>query len=232
MANAEAIPLFFLLLREADLNDALWGLAVWYRLAVGSLVNAHACQRAGVFPLLLDWLTTTGPPCNELQTSRTAADAPTNHTAVSEASRGGLSGFSEASRGGLSGFPMAEVVPLVSAPHPRLQVRLSLLLQALAPHAMSAADFRRLLQLMLPQVTPEGSKTEGSGMDVWKVLLARLASSASGKWGERGVAAAKVPVVTQTSLLAQKLLCRCGHGELCRYANSNMIINLVLKSYM
>jgi hypothetical protein len=221
MANAEAIPLFFLLLREADLNDALWGLAVWYRLAVGSLVNAHACQRAGVFPLLLDWLTTTGPPCNEFQTSRTAADAPTNHTADSEESTGGL-----------SGFPMAEVMPPVSAPHPRLQVRLSLLLQALAPHAMSAADFRRLLQLMLPQVTPEGSETEGSGMDVWKVLLARLASSASGKWGERGAAAAKVPVVTQTSLLAQKLLCRCGHGELCGYANSNMIINLVFKSYM
>ena len=56
VANHDAVPLFFLLLQEADAADAAWGLAVWYRLVATSLVNAHACHRAGLFPLLLQWL--------------------------------------------------------------------------------------------------------------------------------------------------------------------------------
>jgi hypothetical protein len=91
------------------------------------------------------------------------------------------------------------------APHPRLQVRLALLLQALAPHAMSAADFRRLLQLMLPRFAAEASTAEGSVMDVWKAPLARLTACVG---GEGGQGAGEMPVVTHTSLLAQKLLCR------------------------
>jgi hypothetical protein len=53
--NKDAVPLFFLMLQEADESDTLWGLALWHRLAAESLVNATACKQAGLFPLLLAW---------------------------------------------------------------------------------------------------------------------------------------------------------------------------------
>ena len=47
------------MLQEASEADALWGLALWYRLTAESLPNATACKKAGLFPFLLGWFAAT-----------------------------------------------------------------------------------------------------------------------------------------------------------------------------
>jgi hypothetical protein len=164
IANADAIPLFFLMLKEADESDAAWGLALWYRLAADSLVNAHACKRADLFPFLLEWFAATHP-------------AP-----------GGAGGRQ----------PTAGSGSALAPPSPRLQIRLAALMQVLAPHAMSMTDFRRLLQVMQPEALEGGT--------LWGVQLARLQTERSTAAADRKEA---LPVLSHTSLLAQKMLCRC-----------------------
>jgi hypothetical protein len=106
------------------------------------------------------------------------------------------------------------------------QVRLAALLQLLAPHAMSAADFRRLFLVMQPHLpsdskaddtvgsSSKGGAASGGGVatGVWAVQLAKLqiVGSESGNGGLRGTAndATQRPVLSHTSLLAQRLLCR------------------------
>ena len=62
---------------------------------------------------------------------------------------------------------------------------------------MGMADFRRLLQLMQPCPPADGS-------GVWAAQLARLQSTGGGE-----SAAKPLPELPPTSLLAQRLLCRC-----------------------
>ena len=50
------------MLQEADARDASWGFALWHRLTAHSLVNSHACRRAGLFPTLLERFAAAAQP--------------------------------------------------------------------------------------------------------------------------------------------------------------------------
>jgi len=45
VANMDAVPLFFGVLRASELALQKWGLDVWVDLAKGSMVNLSACDR-------------------------------------------------------------------------------------------------------------------------------------------------------------------------------------------
>lgn len=125
VVNHDAVPLFFLLLQEADSADAAWGLAVWYRLVATSLVNAHACHRAGLFPLLLQWL--EGAPA----AAQGDAAAENGHAAAAD-DGASPKGAADASHD----------APPAQPRHPRLQVRLALLLQVRPPATPRTAQTR------------------------------------------------------------------------------------------
>ncbi|KAK9824084.1 hypothetical protein WJX72_007613 [[Myrmecia] bisecta] len=55
VANADAVPLFFKSLREAEPAVQEWGLGVWGRLLQGSMANLAACDGSGVNGMLVDW---------------------------------------------------------------------------------------------------------------------------------------------------------------------------------
>ena len=118
MSNADAIPLFFLLLQEAELQDSTWGLAVWYRLVTGSLVNAHACHRAGLFPLLLSWLAAASrPPHDPSAPGHDRQSGPADGVGVGVTSADGAE-----DRAGGNDMTRDEEDEEVPPPHPRVQV--------------------------------------------------------------------------------------------------------------
>ena len=45
--NAEAVPLFFHFLRQADEALQSWGLSAWLSLVAGNMPNLSACDRWG-----------------------------------------------------------------------------------------------------------------------------------------------------------------------------------------
>jgi hypothetical protein len=47
VANMDVVPLFFGVLRAAELAVQKWGLDVWVDLAKASMVNLSACDRYG-----------------------------------------------------------------------------------------------------------------------------------------------------------------------------------------
>ena len=80
IANWRAVPLFFELLRHAEREDQLWGLAAWQELLLlGGLPACLACDRAGLNRALISWLASEAAAADDDKAGGNGGAAATSH---------------------------------------------------------------------------------------------------------------------------------------------------------
>ena len=190
IANSEAVPLYFGLLRQARQDDQLWGLAAWQELLLlGGLPACLQCERAGLNPLLIDWLAaTTAAPAG-------GKAAPEEEAGQVAPGAGQLVASGRQRRGSEQGWEGQ-----------LLQRQLASLLRLTGSYSCSGAELRALLALLLP--SPAGADGASGAAGHWLLAAADGDGDGDGDGSGSGsdAATAPLPAVPRHSLLVLQLL--------------------------